>query len=152
MFAGPPIESAVWSDSGAEGVHRFLRRLWTFAVKNAAAVKSLRLATDAAPAATVQSLRREIHLTLKQASFDYERLQYNTVVSAAMKMLNALESAKLDCRAGAARVHEHSAAHAVSHGAAHHPGAVGGAGFAREHGDLLDAPWPQPDPAALRAG
>ena len=31
MFAGPPIESAVWSDSGAEGVHRFLRRLWIFA-------------------------------------------------------------------------------------------------------------------------
>src|SRR5262249_48294207 len=87
MFAGPPVESAVWSDSGAEGVHRFLRRLWAFAVRNAAAVRATN-ATSAPSAA--QALRREIHLLLKQANFDYERLQYNTVVSAAMKMLNAL--------------------------------------------------------------
>src|SRR5262245_21973890 len=95
MFAGPPIESAVWSDSGAEGVHRFLRRLWTFAVKHAEALRSAgNGAADSSSAARL--LRREIHLSLKQASFDFERLQYNTVVSAAMKMLNAIEASKLE--------------------------------------------------------
>jgi hypothetical protein len=34
-------------------------------------------------AAAVKAARREIHLTLKQANYDYERIQYNTVVSAA---------------------------------------------------------------------
>jgi leucyl-tRNA synthetase len=36
-------------------------------------------------------LRREIHAVLKQVAYDYERMQYNTVVSGAMKLLNALE-------------------------------------------------------------
>jgi leucyl-tRNA synthetase len=43
-----------------------------------------------------QTLRREVHMILKQANFDYQRRQYNTVVSAAMKMLNTLEPVKLD--------------------------------------------------------
>ena len=40
----------------------------------------------------MRELRLEIHTILKQANYDYERIQYNTVVSAAMKMLNALEA------------------------------------------------------------
>ena len=40
-------------------------------------------------------MRREVHTILKQANFDYQRRQYNTVVSAAMKMLNTLEPVKL---------------------------------------------------------
>ena len=39
----------------------------------------------------MKAARREMHQTLKQATYDYERIQYNTVVSAGMKMLNALE-------------------------------------------------------------
>jgi len=35
--------------------------------------------------------RREIHVLLQQANFDYDRKQFNTVASAAMKMLNTLE-------------------------------------------------------------
>jgi leucyl-tRNA synthetase len=37
-------------------------------------------------------VRREIHTNLRQADFDFTRRQFNTVVSAAMKMLNTLES------------------------------------------------------------
>ena len=43
-----------------------------------------------------KALRREIHPCCKQVSYDYERMQYNTVVSGAMKMLNALEDFKPD--------------------------------------------------------
>jgi leucyl-tRNA synthetase len=43
-----------------------------------------------------KELRREVQSILKQANFDYQRRQYNTVVSAAMKMLNVLEPIKLD--------------------------------------------------------
>ena len=95
MFAGPPDQSAAWTNSGAEGTYRFLRRLWNFCNERQDALKSqAKLDVDALTAAQ-KSLRRDIHANLKQADFDYARMQYNTVVSAAMKMLNALEDAKL---------------------------------------------------------
>jgi leucyl-tRNA synthetase len=42
-----------------------------------------------------KALRLDMHTVLKQANYDYERMQYNTVVSALMKMLNTLEDASL---------------------------------------------------------
>jgi leucyl-tRNA synthetase len=91
MFAGPPDQSAAWSDSGVQGAYRFLNRLWNFGQANlilgavAPNVNATSFNDDE------KKLRREIHLVLKQAHYDYERLQYNTVVSACMKQLNALE-------------------------------------------------------------
>jgi leucyl-tRNA synthetase len=99
MFAGPPDQSAAWSDSGAEGSYRFLRRLWNFAYQERAAVQRGALAASAglnvfAEASEVErTVRFEIHTVLRQASADYDRLQYNTVISAAMKMLNTLDRA-----------------------------------------------------------
>ena len=55
--------------------------------------RSTAAAFDPAGAAdSAKAARRELHLTLRQANYDYERVQYNTVVSAGYKMLNALES------------------------------------------------------------
>jgi leucyl-tRNA synthetase len=89
MFAAPPEQTLEWSESGVEGAHRFLRRLWTFAVAFQGIGKEpLDLGTLSEDAKT---LRREIHQALKQANYDMSRFQFNTVVSAAMKMLNALE-------------------------------------------------------------
>ena len=89
MFAAPPEQTLEWSDSGVEGSHRFLRRVWAFATEFDGIGKESpdlgSLPNDA------KALRREIHLALKQANYDLSRFQFNTVVSAAMKMLNALE-------------------------------------------------------------
>jgi leucyl-tRNA synthetase len=89
MFAAPPEQTLEWSDSGVEGSHRFLRRVWAFAAEFEGVGKEsgnlANLSNDA------KNLHREIHLALKQANYDLTRLQFNTVVSAAMKMLNALE-------------------------------------------------------------
>ena len=97
MFAAPPEATFVWSDAGVEGAQRFLRRLWTFADANAAAIGPVGATPDFADAsAAVKAARRELHQTLKQATYDYDRIQYNTVVSAGMKMLNALEAVPAD--------------------------------------------------------
>jgi leucyl-tRNA synthetase len=88
MFASPPEQSLEWSDAGAQGAYRFLRRLWTFS----------RNACDGRGEVTsplLSEAKREIHLTLKQANHDFARHQFNTVVSAAMKILNVLESDKV---------------------------------------------------------
>jgi leucyl-tRNA synthetase len=149
MFAAPPEQQLEWSGAGVEGASRFLRRLWGFGQSHAALLRQADVAIDAAnPAA--QALRREIHSVLKQANYDYQRVQYNTVVSAAMKMLNAIESDKGAAGAGALRecygillrvlypVVPH-----ITHGLWVE------LGYAAQLGDLLDAAWPQVDEAAL---
>jgi leucyl-tRNA synthetase len=85
MYAGPPDQSAPWSDSSAAGTFRFLRRLWAFCYEQRGSVIERRIDGVSLPAEeSSRRLRREIHLNLKQADVDYERMHYNTVVSAAM--------------------------------------------------------------------
>jgi leucyl-tRNA synthetase len=153
MFAGPPDQSAAWSDSGAEGVYRFLRRLWNFCYARSAQIAAGGAIDGASLDAAAKALRREVHLNLKQADFDYERMQYNTVVSAAMKMLNALEDAALDGSAGSAAVLRECVSILLRtlYPIAPHITHVLWCelGYVRQFGDLLDAPWPQADEAAL---
>ncbi|MFM1879997.1 MAG: hypothetical protein RLZZ344_231 [Pseudomonadota bacterium] len=105
MFASPPEQTLEWSDSGVEGAHRFLKRLWGFAQVHhdwlGAAISDESLPSHAHHSEEAKTLRREIHGLLRQADFDLGRKQYNTVVSACMKMLNTLESAARGSQEGA---------------------------------------------------
>ena len=99
MFAAPPEQSLEWSDSGVEGAYRFLKRLWGRTAKNAneifseypdrseLSINNLAVGSLGKP---MREARRNIHLNLKQANFDYSKHQFNTVVSASMKILNIL--------------------------------------------------------------
>ena len=152
MFAGPPDQSAAWSDSGAEGSFRFLRRLWNSAVKLAPKLSGASTSfAGASPAAA--TLRREMHLLLRQISSDFDRLQYNTVISGAMKMLNAIEDAKLtDAPADAAVLKESFSLllRALYPAAPHIAHALWAEmGYAAGHGDIVSAPWPEVDEGAL---
>lgn len=102
MFAAPPEQQLEWSDTGVEGAARFLRRLWQFAYQYADDIRQINQPDLATLTEEEKTLRREVYSALKQADFDMQRIQYNTVVSAAMKMLNALESSKT-ARAGIRR-------------------------------------------------
>jgi len=147
MFAGPPDQSAAWSNSGAEGTYRFLRRLWNFCYERRDAFATQLKLDATALAPTGRSARRDIHLNLKQADFDYARLQYNTVVSAAMKMLNALEDARLGSSAAETALLQESVgillrtlypiAPHITHGLWNE------LGYAVQFGtEIIDAPWP----------
>ncbi|MCD6026219.1 MAG: leucine--tRNA ligase [Solimicrobium sp.] len=102
MFAGPPDQSAAWSDAGVEGAARYLRRLWANAYKHVVTIQGAgnidSSSTDYVE--SVKALRREVHLTLKQIDHDYQKLHYNTVVSGAMKLLNAIEAFQFEEAAG----------------------------------------------------
>lgn len=94
MFTSPPESTLEWSEHGVEGANRFLRRLWAYAYEYR---QSLSQSHEAiALDEKHQSIRREIHEQLRSARFDYERNQFNTVVSAAMKILNALGNIEPD--------------------------------------------------------
>jgi len=94
MFASPPEQSLEWNDASVEGCARFLRRVWAYGGRMAAQLTARGRAGSVVPAhldAALRTARREIHEHVSQADFDMRRLQFNTVVSAAMKMLRVLE-------------------------------------------------------------
>ena len=154
MFASPPEQTLEWSGTGVEGAHRFLRRLWTTAyARHEAVARAGSLAVDTLDDAQ-RALRREIHSILKQADYDYQRKQYNTVVSAAMKMLNAIEGARLVESPASDAVFAESLSiliRALYPVVPHITHALWvDLGFAAREGDLLDAGWPTVDESALR--
>jgi len=174
MFTSPPEQTLEWSNAGVEGSYRFLRRLWAFAAqwqapiaaesaRRMGAVDAYEFPADLAAAWPRQAtLRREVHAVLKQATFDIQRNQFNTVASAAMKLLNAL-NASLEAFDEA--VSGTGAPQPALHTAALHEGMGillrvlypitphvchalwAELGYA---GELLEAPWPEVDEAALR--
>jgi leucyl-tRNA synthetase len=156
MFAGPPDQSAPWSDASAEGVHRFLRRLWSFCHGERARIAGAAHEVPGSLDPALKKTRHELHATLQQALFDYQRMQFNTVVSAAMKMLNALEAARelpAEPLASAALLREGlglllQTLYPIAPHIAHALWVE--LGFAAERGDLLDAAMAQPREEALR--
>jgi leucyl-tRNA synthetase len=157
MFASPPEQTLEWSDSGVEGANRYLRRLWSFCHAHQADLRDGNTGgtdwSDADEAS--KTLRREIHSLLKMADYDYQRIQYNTVVSTCMKMLNALESATLADTAVARRALAEtlSILLRVLYPVVPHITwqLWRDLGYDQAYGDLLDAPWPTVDEAALIA-
>ncbi len=162
MFTAPPEATLEWNDAAVEGSYRFLRRVWNFGVKlsgidHAAAMASVSGAQqlrDVSFGKEAKALRLEIHSVLKQVDYDYQRMQYNTVVSGAMKLLNALEDFKATGTPGAevALIEGFGILLRVLYPATPHITHVlwSELGYAGTLGDLLDAPWPQVDAAALQ--
>ncbi len=88
MFAAPPEQSLEWSDTGVEGAYKFLRKVFNYSQANKDAISSTKVANNLSKAD--KKARFEIHTVLKQAIFDFDKSQFNTVVSACMKILNTL--------------------------------------------------------------
>jgi leucyl-tRNA synthetase len=174
MFASPPEQSLEWSDSGVEGASRFLKRLWALCaeMKNRkddifASGAKFEISFDAA-GKDVKALRLSIHSVLSQVVFDYERCQYNTVVSGTMKILNSLlialeafephiavvkgsgNESILNIRR-AAFIEGLGILLRLLHPVAPHitHALWKELGYAVQFGDLVTAPWPQVDKAAL---
>jgi leucyl-tRNA synthetase len=93
-----------------------------------------------------------VHALLRQITHDYDRLQYNTVVSGAMKLLNAIEALPADAPGADAALREALGIllRALYPAAPHIAHALWSElGYAQRLGDLLDAPWPAVDEGAL---
>ena len=172
MFTSPPDQSLEWNDEGVEGAHRFLKRLWALASRRhnlmgsdsnyspASRINLMGSDSNYSPASRkkiesdpikkeLQDARREIHVALQKALFDYERQQYNTVVSACMTMVNVLNRLG-DGPQDAAVLHEGLGfvlcllapiAPHITHALWR------GLGYGE---DILFAPWPQVDESALK--
>jgi leucyl-tRNA synthetase len=161
MFTAPPEATLEWNDAGVEGSYRFLRRVWNFGAKQDAINKAAGQATPAGPTALkginfskeAKTLRLEVHTVFKQIDYDYQRMQYNTVVSGAMKLLNALEDFADDGSKGSRAALMEGLGillRAIYPATPHLTHTLWAElGYADQYGDLLDAPWPMADEQAL---
>ncbi|MFY9315599.1 MAG: leucine--tRNA ligase [Burkholderiales bacterium] len=139
IFASPPTSTLEWSDEGVEGSYRFLKRLWSYCAKfdepGPSMVPELAKAT-----------RFEIHSVLKQANYDLAKHQFNTVASAAMKILNALERFS----GGRNQATEEGLSILLRLLSPITPHICHALWSELKFGeDIMMAPWPDPDPRAL---
>jgi leucyl-tRNA synthetase len=152
-FMGPPERGGDWVDAGAEGVHRFLSRLWRLGVE-----VSERTTTDASlPSAAdasgpVRELLAKANWAIDKATRDFERgFQFNTVIAAVMELVNEayrLKDGLYDEPAGQAALRFATATSAsLIFPFAPHLGSE--VWEMIEGGRVWEVPWPKADPALL---
>src|SRR5439155_13648628 len=136
LFMGPADQTMEWTDTGIEGIARFLKRLWRVALEVAA-----RPADDAEPTG---ALARKAHQTIAKVSDDIERrLVFNTPISAVMELVNEIAR---DAGGPDARFATETAVSLLQPYAPHLAEEL----WARlGHERLWEQPWPTADPALL---
>ncbi|MDE0343718.1 MAG: leucine--tRNA ligase [Deltaproteobacteria bacterium] len=93
LFAAPPEKDLDWSDQGVEGAHRFLNRVWRFAMRHGERLTGVAADAGAEPASDgLKELRRRIHWTIKKVTDDVERFHFNTAIAAVMELHNAVNA------------------------------------------------------------
>jgi leucyl-tRNA synthetase len=146
MFAAPPDQMLEWSDSGVEGAHRFLKRLWRMVHEHVSSGHEFaQHPLNDAQKAT----RRKLHETIQKITDDIGRRQtFNTAIAAVMELLN--EIGKLDDSLSSHGLRQEALsavtlllAPIVPHIAEALWSALGYAGMA------ATAPWPVVDESAL---
>ena len=154
MFAGSPQDSAVWSDAGVEGAHRFLRRLWTFAQSRAERLRAAPPAVDGQShvcRAEGGAARAPPHAEAGELRLRAHPVQHGRVGRDEAPQHARIGGRRIRRRQrAAARRHVDPAARALSGRPAHDVDDLERPRRSRrEFGDLLDAPWPAVDAAAL---
>jgi leucyl-tRNA synthetase len=90
MFAAPPEQSLEWADSGVEGAHRFLKRLWK-ATFDHLELGTINAYTTGDLNAELKAIRLQLHTTIEKVADDYgRRHSFNTAISSVMELMNAL--------------------------------------------------------------
>ena len=136
LFLGPADQDMEWTPAGAEGIARFLRRLWRLVHEVAAAEDG------SGPADT--PLARKAHATIAKVTDDIGRRQsYNTAIAAIMELVNELSR---DTGDAAARFAAETAVSLIQPYAPHIGEELWGV---LGHERLWEAPWPVADEAML---
>jgi len=136
LFMGPADQDMEWDDGGADGMLRFLRRLWRVVLEAAEASPT--------PDGVDTPLSRKANETIARVSDDIgRRFVFNTPISAVMELVNELSKAPGD---PAARLAAETAVSLLQPYAPHVAEELWGR-LGRER--LWEQTWPEADPAQL---
>jgi leucyl-tRNA synthetase len=87
LFIGPPDQDADWTDSGVEGVHRFLGRLWRLSAEVADTTPDHPIPDE--PSSSDLELLRKAHWAIEKVTNDMAgRFAFNTAIAAIMELTN----------------------------------------------------------------
>jgi leucyl-tRNA synthetase len=87
LFAVPPEKEMDWTESGVEGIYKFLGRIYRFATRNVERAGERGGATADAD----KRVLRKLHKTIRKITEDFEtRWHFNTSIAALMELLNEL--------------------------------------------------------------
>ena len=136
LFLGPADQDMEWTDSGVEGIVRFLRRLWRVVHE---------VAAGAPPGdGAVTPLTRKAHATVAKVTDDVlRRFQFHTPISAVMELVNELSA---DPTGPSARFAAETAVSLIQPYAPHIAEELW---VALGHERLWEAPWPVADESQL---
>jgi leucyl-tRNA synthetase len=150
MFATPPEQSLEWSDEGAQGQLRFLRRLWK-AVHDHVAAGAPAALDKSALSSAARELRHKTHHTLVRVTADIGRRRtFNTAIAAVMELLNAVGSYQ-ESGDSAHAVRQEALEIAVVSLSPIVPHVTHSLWHALGHaGALIDERWPEADSEALQ--
>ena len=97
MFTSPPEQTLEWSDSGVEGAHRFLKRVWKLVADFDANEQPIVALNGLTLNSAQKVLRRELHKTITKVTDDIGRRNtFNTAIAAIMELMNHLAKAPMD--------------------------------------------------------
>jgi leucyl-tRNA synthetase len=89
LFVGPPDQDAAWSDKGAEGVHKFLSRLWRLG--DALAEEPGDVHPPVGPRGDALTLVRKANWAIDKVTGDMSgRFAFNTAIAAIMELVNEI--------------------------------------------------------------
>ena len=88
MFLGPWDQGGEWSDSGINGMSRWLNRVWGLARRDPAELEG-----SAADGEAVRETTRAVHKTTRKVTGDLERFKFNTALASLMELSNTLSQA-----------------------------------------------------------
>ena len=154
IFAAPPEQDLEWSDAGIEGAYRFLKKLWRFSYRVRGALLTINKQKDRIyyqwEASEHLQIRQKIHKYLQQTNIDFERLQFNTVISTTMKIFNTLTKLTIDNEAEVYLIREGMEIllrllSPITPHIIHQLWSLLGFGM-----DILESSWPKPDSKALQ--
>jgi leucyl-tRNA synthetase len=89
LFIGPPDQDADWADTGVEGVHRFLSRLWRLSAEVADTTPDHPI-PDELSASDLELLRKANWAIEKVTNDMAGRFAFNTAIAAIMELTNAI--------------------------------------------------------------
>ncbi|HEY6970366.1 MAG TPA: class I tRNA ligase family protein, partial [Candidatus Angelobacter sp.] len=102
LFAAPPDRDLDWQDTGIEGVHRFLARVYRFVLRHAEKAKAAGSKNDVGQLSPkARAIQRKLHQTIKRVTDDFQgRWHFNTCVAAIMEFVNELYGAEEEISKG----------------------------------------------------
>jgi leucyl-tRNA synthetase len=94
----PPDRDVIWSESGVEGAHRFVQRVWRIIGEAADELKTVK----AAPATEgpLLAVSKAAHKTLKAVQEDLDKLAFNKAIARIYELVNTIAGPFTDIAAG----------------------------------------------------